>query len=520
MPRTTPPHTKLKTSGRWRRVTLWSTLAIIVLVGVVIARPVAHVVTTVARDVDLREPTPPGQLDDASRLNATAVHRVVRIGVDHMDPETQLVQLLKKAAAEDRRVSIAGARHSMGGHTLYPDGIVLDMSSLHQMELDPATNLLHVQAGAIWHDVIDYLRPLGKSVAIMQSNDSFSVGGSLSVNCHGWQFNAPPIASSVDSFRLLQADGQVMRCSRNENADMFALALGGYGLFGVILDAKLQVVPDATYQLEQHVVPLNESMAIFDAHVTDRPDVKMAFARMSIAPDTFLDEVIINIFMLDTDAPSPAQTNADRTELLNTLLRGSTRAVFRGSAESEYGKGLRWDAETRIAPLLKGSVFTRNQLLDESVEVLENRSAGTTDILHEYFVPRDQAYAFVQSMRKIVPAHDGNLLNVTIRSVNEDTDTVLRFAKEPVFAFVMLFLQDRTDTGEAHMAAMTQDLIGAAIDNGGTYYLPYRLHATAEQFHRAYPQAADFFNAKRKHDPDELFQNQFYVQYGRERLDQ
>lgn len=520
MPRTTPPRTKPKTYGRWRRVTLWSTLAIIVLVGVVIARPVAHIVTTVARDVDLREPTPPGQLDDASGLNATAVHSVIRIGVDHTNAETQLVQLLKKAAAEDRRVSIAGARHSMGGHTLYPDGIVLDMSSMNQMELDDATNLLHVQAGALWHDVIDYLRPLGKSVAIMQSNDSFSVGGSLSVNCHGWQFNTPPIASSVEAFRLLQADGQVVRCSRAENADLFALALGGYGLFGVILDAQLRVVPDASYRLEQHVVPLNESMAIFEAHVNDRPTVEMAFARMSIAPDTFLSDVIINIFMLDTDAPSQPLSNANRSDLLDTLLRGSSRAVFRGSAESDYGKGLRWDAETHIALLLKGAVFTRNQLLDEGVEVLENRSAGTTDILHEYFVPRDQAYAFVQSMRKIVQTHDGNLLNVTIRSVNEDTDTVLRFAKDPVFAFVMLFLQDRTDAGEAHMAAMTQDLIDAALDNGGTYYLPYRLHATVEQFHRAYPQAADFFNAKRKHDPDELFQNQFYVQYGRERPDQ
>jgi FAD/FMN-containing dehydrogenase len=290
-------------------------------------------------------------------------------------------------------------------------------------------------------------------------------------------------------------------------------------LFGVILDAQLRVVPDATYRLEQHVVPLNKSMEIFDAHVNDRPDVEMAFARMNIAPDTFLDDVIINIFMLDTYAPSPPLTNADQPDVLGTLLRGSSRAVFRGSADSDYGKGLRWDAETRIAPLLKGSVFTRNQLLDEGVEVLENRSAGTTDILHEYFVPRDRAFAFVQSMRRIVQTHDGNLLNVTIRSVNEDTDTVLRFATEPVFAFVMLFLQDRTDAGEAHMAAMTQALIDAALQNGGSYYLPYRLHATLEQFHRAYPQAAEFFDAKRRHDPEELFQNQFYVTYGLQQAD-
>ena len=64
------------------------------------------------------------------------------------------------------------------------------------------------------------------------------------------------------------------------------------------------------------------------------------------------------------------------------------------------------------------------------------------------------------------------------------------------------------------MAAMTRDLIDAALDLGGRYYLPYRLHATADQFRRAYPQAAPFFALKRKYDPKELFQNQFYLTYG------
>lgn len=49
----------------------------------------------------------------------------------------------------------------------------------------------------------------------------------------------------------------------------------------------------------------------------------------------------------------------------------------------------------------------------------------------------------------------------------------------------------------------------------GCYDLPYRLHATREQFHRACPQAEEFFGLKRRYDPEELFQNQFYLKYGR-----
>ena len=62
---------------------------------------------------------------------------------------------------------------------------------------------------------------------------------------------------------------------------------------------------------------------------------------------------------------------------------------------------------------------------------------------------------------------------------------------------------------------MTRELIDAALAHGGRYYLPYRLHATEQQFYEAYPQAVRFFELKRQHDSDELFQNQFSLRYGR-----
>ncbi len=83
------------------------------------------------------------------------------------------------------------------------------------------------------------------------------------------------------------------------------------------------------------------------------------------------------------------------------------------------------------------------------------------------------------------------------------------------FALVMLFNQQRTQEAELQMAQMTQAMIAASLILGGRYYLPYRLHATVEQFHQAYPQARQFFAHKRTYDPAELFQNQFYRMYGR-----
>lgn len=493
------------TKKRNRRILL-ILAACLALLAAGLVRPAYHLLSTALRDAHELEELSAGYVDDASRLNQTEVAEVWQIPVDKDDPEGQIALLLVRAKAEGRRVSIAGARHSMGGHTIYPGGIVVDMLPWNQMELDESREILWVQAGAIWEEVIEYLDQHDRSVAVMQSNNSFSTGGSISVNCHGWQYGQPPIASTVESFRLVQADGTVVRCSRTETPELFSLALGGYGLFGIILDMELRIVPNEPYRLEQYLVPIGQSLETFDRQIKEHPDVQMVYARMSIAADNLFREVLVNAFFREASGEIPPLSKPGMAEL--------RRSVFRGSAESDYGKKLRWNAETRLQPLVAGRIFSRNQLLNESAEVFQNRSAATTDVLHEYFVPREHVARYVDAMRRIIAKHDPNLLNVTIRAVDEDEDTFLRYADQPMLAFVMLFVQERTRAGEARMQSLTRELIDVAIEHGGRYYLPYRLHATPAQFFRAYPQAHEFFESKRRYDPDELFQNQFYIKYG------
>jgi FAD/FMN-containing dehydrogenase len=153
-------------------------------------------------------------------------------------------------------------------------------------------------------------------------------------------------------------------------------------------------------------------------------------------------------------------------------------------------------------------------LMNDNAEWYLDHSQVTTDILHEYFVGRDHAGEFLAAARKIIRKHNADLLNVTVRDVKTDHDTFLKYATEDMFAFVMFFSQARTPAGETEMQTMTQELVDAASEAGGRYYLPYRLHPTAAQFRRAYPQADEFFKSKRRYDPQQLFQNEFYRKYG------
>ena len=241
-----------------RRVIRWAGVAIALLLFaglVLVIKPGYLWVNAWLHDRPVVDKLPAGHVDDASRLNRTHVTEVWPIPSDPATAEAGLRKLLERARSQGLRIAIAGARHSMGGHTIYPDGIVLDMLPFNRMELDRSTSGFSVSEPArAGLESFRYLDARGFSVAIMQSNDNFSVGGSLSVNCHGWQHDRQPIASTVESFRLMKADGSIVRCSREENAELFSLVLGGYGLFGVILDADLRVVPNERYQPETEVI--------------------------------------------------------------------------------------------------------------------------------------------------------------------------------------------------------------------------------------------------------------------------
>ena len=479
------------------------------LLLILAAHPIFHLAKTAWNDRNEIVPTAPGKINDASRLDETRVTKIWAIPADREAAEKQLAELLQFARTNHLKVSIAGARHSMGGHVIYPGGIVIDMLPFKRMELDRTNHVLHVQAGARWSEVIPFLNAHGLSVEVMQSNDDFSIGGSLSVNCHGWQFNRPPIDCTVQLLRLMLADGKIVKCSRKENQELFSLVLGGYGLFGIILDADLCVVPNEKYKIERLAVSSTDYVKTLAEKTSDTNGIAMAYGRLRVTKENFLQDGIINIFHRLTG------TNLLVSELVLPDKSGLQRAIFRGGVGSDYGKELRWEAEKYFSDVFSGDVFERNAILYEPAVWFQDHSTNTTDILVECFVPPEQFEPLLVELRKIIPENHADLLNVTVRDINRDDDAFLRYADQNMISLVMLFIQPRNAPGEEKMSKLTQEIIIATLRHGGRYYLPYRLHATPEQFDTAYPQAKTFFELKRKYDPAELFQNEFYLKYGK-----
>jgi FAD/FMN-containing dehydrogenase len=220
-----------------------------------------------------RPPFAPGVALDASGLDPVTVAETVRLSPDSVQALEQLHEAWQRARAQGLKIAIAGARHSMGDQSAYPNGIIIDMLDHNSMRLDSLSGedgkqmVLHVETGARWSQVIQFLDTRGYSVRIMQANNPFTVGGTLSVNAHGWQHGQPPFGSTVEAFDLFTADGTVKHCDRRENAELFHLVIGGYGLFGVVLDADLRITQNVVYRAEHFRFPAREYARQYAEHV-------------------------------------------------------------------------------------------------------------------------------------------------------------------------------------------------------------------------------------------------------------
>lgn len=109
----------------------------------------------------------------------------------------------------------------MGGQSILNDSIHLDMMEINKVVYNPVTQTITIGAGATWKKVQNVLDQYNRSIKVMQSDNIFTLGGTLSVNAHGWQVNAPPISSTVLSLKVITADGIIRDINKHTEPELF-----------------------------------------------------------------------------------------------------------------------------------------------------------------------------------------------------------------------------------------------------------------------------------------------------------
>lgn len=449
--------------------------------------------------------------DDYARLTPTRVALATEAST-----LSALRAVLADARARGLKVSISGSRHSQGGHTYTAGGVALNMRRFNRiLAIDSTRPSITVESGATWDEVQRALAPRGLAIKVMQSSNIFTVGGTMSANAHGRDLDVMQMVDVVERFALLMADGRVLEVSRTENAELFALVIGGYGMYGIILDATLRVTRDELYVQQATSMPYTDFPAYFAQSVRPDTGIALMLVRPSIdpAPESFLKELVVV-----TWRRAPAGTRADVALTEEAHVRRD-RLALGLSRTFDWAKALRWTLQKRVE-LGTGStrVMSRNNAMRPPLaplELLEYHSSRDTDIIQEYYVPVPHFVPFMDRFREILQQGDMNVLSSTVRYVDADSTTTLAYAPSvPTFAIIQMSNVGFSAAEQAKAARVTQQLVDAALEFGGTYYLTYQLYPTPAQLHRAYPKAAHAFARKRFYDPEERFSSRFYETYG------
>jgi FAD/FMN-containing dehydrogenase len=404
----------------------------------------------------------------------------------------------------------------MGGQQFGAGAVLLDTTSLCRViDLDTERGLITVEAGIDWPRLINHLlwagagQPQPWSIIQKQTGaDRLTLGGALSANIHGRGLRLRPIVGDVESFTLVDAAGSLVTCSRSCNAELFSLAVGGYGLFGAIATVTLRLARRRKLERKVTLASVDDLPELFDRRIRDGFEYgDCQFATDPRSREFMQMGVVSCNAPVDDDRPIPddqhALTTGDWQRLLLLAHADKSRAFAEYARHYMSTDGqIYWSDTHQLSSYTDGYHGALDRQLAAPVK--------GSEMISELYVPRPDLPAFMAAMRDDARRHEMHVIYGTIRLIERDDETLLAWARRPWACVVVNLHVDHCDRGLRKAGTDFRRLIDTAAEFGGSYYLTYHRWATREQVDRCHPRMRDFLACKRARDPQEVFSSDWY----------
>jgi FAD/FMN-containing dehydrogenase len=225
--------------------------------------------------------------DEARRVHNGLVDRRPA-AIAHCHTTADVVAAVRFATASGLEISVRGGGHNVAGRSVSEGGLLIDLSMMRAVEVDPGMQTARVQGGALWHELNDAAAEHGLAVtggAISTTGvGGYTLGGGL-----GWLMATQGLAAdNLIGVELVTADGSVLQVSDDADPDLMWALRGGGGNFGVAasLTFHLQPVGMVVGGLIAHPVEAARDMLRFYREaVADCSDELTVFAGLVHAPD-------------------------------------------------------------------------------------------------------------------------------------------------------------------------------------------------------------------------------------------
>lgn len=423
--------------------------------------------------------------------------------------EEALQRIFEEANRTNKTISVIGAGRSQGKQFIPSDenSIAIDMTHFNQIKINARKKTAIVGAGATWGDLQVAANPLKLAVKVMQASNVFSIGGSIGTNIHGWN-KTGTIANTIRVIRMINAKGEIQKLTPKD--ELFSYVIGGFGQFGIILDAEIELVDNQSLVERSIIVKPENYLDYFKKNVENNNEKKMHLYRLSIEPKNLLGEgIAVNYEEI------PATQNATTKGFSKEPVHGTRleRILVNFARRFALFRKFIWMYEKNR--LLKNeSLTTTNEIMHPPINAMFNNSRSESEWLQEYFIPGENLDGFRMALADLLTKNKVPLINATVRYVKQDKVSKMGYANQADrFAVVLCFNQSLRHHEVIKAKKWIRESVDLALAYGGAYYLPYQAVASNEQFEKSYPTYEEVAEKKQEVDPEGRFKSGFSAQY-------
>ena len=401
---------------------------------------------------------------------------------------------------DDKPVITRGLGRSYGDSAINADAAVLLNTRMDCLiDFDPATGVVEAEAGVSFATLIDLFLPRGFFLPVTPGTKFVTLGGAIAADVHGKNHHIDgTIGNFILSLRLMTASGEILTCSPDDNADVFHATVGGMGLTGVILSAKLKLIPVSSAYVEVHYRRAGNLQEALDLFAAESPRKYSVAWIDCLASGMNVGRCVL----MEGDHLAAEKLTGRRSRHPLKLPRKRRKTVprffpsfflnriavkaFNKLYYFKHGDGTKVvDLDTFFYPL-------------DGIHHWNRIYGGKGFVQFQALLPPDTAKTgLTELLNKIAESGNASFLAV-LKRTGEQGKGMLSF---PFHGYTLaLDLKNNKRLGP-----LLKSLDEILLRNGGRLYLAKDATMSPESFAAMYPRLAEFREVKRRIDPENRF---------------
>jgi hypothetical protein len=442
--------------------------------------------------------------------------------IQELSPKTteEAQEIFKHNKKISKILSCQSSGYSIGGQHLIENGVIINTQKLNKVEFfDSVNGLIKVEPSMSWHELLSYLTRAQKDnpnawmpKQIPTEFLDYSIGGAVSANTHGNNLFTLPLIKDIASIDLVTLTGEILRVHRKANQELFKLAIGGYGLFGLITGVEFNLSKKRILQRKVELLSIKELPNEITKHTQAGCTHFEFILNTNELEQDFLQTGILSSYLPIEADPKTIQFEPYHQSILEIqtfkenlyMLENNKSHKIKLQHETLKSKNELFYWSNNIVPYfpLESKLKLVNLLFPEYKDYHL--------IKHEYYIPVTQINTFLNKLSSHKICREFNLIQARITITKKDEESFLFWSSQDYLALELSFNTPNSMQSLSHIKDYLLELTELSIHCQGSFSLGFMQCYEKNHLLHCYPQMPDFLNLKLKHDPSEIFQSNWY----------